>query len=459
MTSLQRLVQLIEASTGNIVPEREHARLGRFIASRIRSGDFEDLDGYVQYLRMQPDDEEWRGILSAVTIKESYLYRGRQQFRAIAEGVLPDLTNRAADERVLRAWSAGCARGDEPATLAAVMADSVHLEGWDWQIVATDIDEVALEAAGRSRFAQRAVSQAPDAILQSCFRKAGPDYVLNEEIRRRITFRRLNLVERELPFPPAHFDIILLRNVLIYFSLEVQTRVVSQVSRLLKPGGYLFLGSTESLLQVDVDLLPMDHQDCFSYRHRQTSEAEDDVRSKHRLGRARASTAPNASEPSETKHNRSAGDVDEIAAAGRPQPTQTTARLPVPFQEIDEAVSSGDRRAALNLVISARAARPSDPALRAAEGWLLQRGERIEEAIHAYRAALYLEPDLYQIRHQMALCLDELGARRRAVNEYREAADRARRSSRRTLDLPGCFELPTRQAVIEMGERLDSLTE
>ncbi|MCP4902495.1 MAG: methyltransferase domain-containing protein [bacterium] len=449
MTALQRLVQLIEATTGNSVPERDHARLGEFAGRRILAGGFEDFDAYVQHLRTQPEDGEWREILSVVTIKESYLFRGRQQFRAISEAVIPDLTARGSVGRRFTVWSAGCARGEEPATLAVVLAESSHMRGWNWQIIASDIDEVALEVAQRGRYSQRAVSHVPEELLQSHFRKVGPDYVLNDELRKRITICKLNLIDQNLPFPDAHFDIILLRNVLIYFSLELQTRVVSRVSGLLKPEGYLFLGSTESLLQIDVDLLPMDHDDCFSYRHRQSHDS--DTPSAPVQWKSLAETPlsrPNERQASEDY-------LKDHGSTPIPQEEeQPKGRMPVPYQEIDDAISEGNQKAAHELVRRWRTNRPSDPALRAAEGWLLQHDGRVEEAIHAYRAALYLEPDLYQIRYQIAQCLDELGARRRAVNELRESANRARKSSRRTLDLPSCFTLPTRETVISEAESL-----
>lgn len=444
MSVLLRLARLIEATTGNTISERDLPRLRRLVADRMRLGRFSDLESYVQQLRMDPNDGEWRELLAAVTIKESYLFRGRQQFRAIAETAIPELVQQVNGGARIRVWSAGCARGEEPATLAVVLAESEELTGHGWEILATDVDEVALEAAARWRFPKRAVSHVPDELLDAHFQKAGADWVLNGELSRQISIRKLNLITAELPFPSQHFDLVLLRNVLIYFSLDVQARVLAEVSRTLKPHGFLFLGSTESLLQHDLDLVPRDHEDCFSYGHRNSypDPRHLDVSPK------RSSTGVQPSAPS-VETRTPAGPPGRSRTSGHDAATPPQVqRFPIPMDEIEQAILNDDLIGALTMTVGAQSARPGDPTLRAAEGRILHMLSRLEEAIRAYRAALYLEPELFQIRYLMARCLEELGAHRRGQSESREATSSARKGSRQILDLPACFELPDRDAVL-----------
>src|SRR4029078_12682475 len=127
-----------------------------------------------------------------------------------------------AGSRHLRIWSAACARGEEPATLAMLLAEEPSLSGWNWTIVATDLDEEALAGARLGLYGERAVAQVPPPLLERWFSRRGKLYELDAGLRSRIDYRRLNLAQAPYALPLDSFDLVLLRNVLIYFRRPLQ---------------------------------------------------------------------------------------------------------------------------------------------------------------------------------------------------------------------------------------------
>ena len=263
------LARLVEEVSGNVVPPAHLPFLEQAAAARVRATGHRDLAAYVASLRRGALAGEWSALLPLVTINESYLYRTPQHFAALERVLLPALMAARADRRRLRLWSAGCARGEEPATLAIVLAETPALAGWDWRILATDVDEVALAAARGGRFGERAVANVPPGHRERHFERQGGEYVLAPALRSRIEYRVLNLVHEPLVAAGGPFDVLFLRNVLIYFRPESQRRVAAAVAQHLAPDGRLFLGPAETLWQLTDALEPVDLGDCFCYRPRE----------------------------------------------------------------------------------------------------------------------------------------------------------------------------------------------
>ena len=206
---------------------------------------------YVRALAAHQIEGEWATLVSLVTIKESYFFRAPQQFDAILKSALPVLLRARAATRHLRIWSAACARGEEPATLAMLLADEPALAGWTWTIVATDLDDEALAGARLGLYGERAVAQVPPELLARWFTRRGKLFELDAALRSRISYQSLNLAHAPFALPFPECDLVLMRNVLIYFRRPLQRWVVSQVGRLLAPEGYLFLGASESVLLLE----------------------------------------------------------------------------------------------------------------------------------------------------------------------------------------------------------------
>ncbi|MEA2691915.1 MAG: hypothetical protein QOJ16_1302, partial [Acidobacteriota bacterium] len=193
MPAVEQFAGLIREVTGNVVPEERFALLAELAERRARALSYADVPAYLDALAAGRLDGEWDGLISAVTIKESYFFRAPQQFEALRREVLPRLLATRAEARSLRIWSAACARGEEPSTLALLLAEEQALAGWRWRIIATDVDEEALEGARRGLYGERAVSQVPPDLLARYFTRRGKLYELDPGLRASIEYQSLNL--------------------------------------------------------------------------------------------------------------------------------------------------------------------------------------------------------------------------------------------------------------------------
>lgn len=463
--ALARLVALVREETGNVVPRARHGFLEEVAVRRARTRGFVRVADYAAALAAGRLEGEWGELVPLITVKESFFFRAPQQFAAIERHVLPALLRgrgpapgRARD-RTLRLWSAACARGEEPATLAMILAEHEALAAWDWRVLATDLDADALASAERGLYGERAVAQVPERIRERWLTRRGSLFELHPAIRRRIEYRQLNLARppfRGLPEEP--FDLVLLRNVLIYFRRPLQRRVVAEVGQRLAPGGYVFLGASETLWQIYDGLAPEDLDDCFAYRHPERpaegSATPGRPRPAHpdpapaqapgaRVGPHAAPTARRVA-PSLTTEPVVA---DEVPAAGRAEPPPSppgggahglllAAAGKLAADRLEESGA---------LAAEARAADPSDPAAYALEGFLHDLAGRTQEASAAYRAALYLDPALFQPRLLLADCLKRLGHPERAAHEYRQVLATLDRGEARDLVLLEDLPLPNRQ--------------
>lgn len=429
--ALDRLVELIREETGNTLPRGRQPYLEEIAQRRARALGQPGLEAYVGALGRGELAEEWQRLVPLLTIKESFFYRAPQQFSVLERVLLPRLVADRSRKEKLTVWSVATARGEEAGTLALVLAGFEPLAHWDWKIVATDLDLEALEGARRGLYGERAVAQVPPELLERWFEKRGDLYELSPALRARIDYRPINLARPPyLEVASEPFDLIFLRNVLIYFRRPLQRRVVGEVADRLAPGGTLFLGASETLWQISDRLTAIDLGDCFAYRHPPPKPAAPPVEP----GRPRAVGSPVA---------RVLGTVEPVpppAPAPPPLPPPPEARgaravigsvpeKPEPGGQADarELVLRAARELAGNrpeqaseLLVRARAADGSEPAVYALEGFQADVAGRTEEAATAYRAALFLDPQLYQVRVLLAEALARLGFPDRAEHQFRE---------------------------------------
>jgi chemotaxis protein methyltransferase CheR len=427
--SLRALAGLVRRETGNDLPEGRLNFLREVAQRRALACGRAEVAGYVAALEAGELAGEWELLASLLTIKESSFFRVPQQWERIRDDLLPELARARAGARRLRFWSAACAAGEEPGTLALLAAESPALAGWDWSILATDLDPDALAQAERGLYGDRAVAAVPAALRERCFRRRGNLWELDPELRARIHYRRVNLARPPWRLPEPTFDLILLRNVLIYFRGDLQRTVVEEVARHLAADGWLFLGGSETLWRVQDRLLAVDLGDCFGYRHRRP---EDEV----------AGTAP-ALEPSTREQDSSGFPLPQQrfpAASPRGQvassPPQPQQNFPTPAERLLAAAAhfEADRVAeAKREVEAALAADAADAGAHAFLGLIHDLGGRTDEAVEALRAALYLEPDLVQVRLLLAGCLRRLGEVPHAIRQYREVVATLERGGGRRL--------------------------
>lgn len=453
--ALARLVALIRDEIGNVVPKARYGFLEEIAVRRARARGFGDAAGYAAALAAGLDGE-WEQLVPLVTVKESYFFRAPQQFASIERRALPALLRARSGEKRLRIWCAAAARGEEPATLALILAEHEALSTWDWRIVATDLDTDALAAAARGLYGERAVAQVPARLLDRWFTRRGSLYELDPEIRARIDYRPLNLARppyRELDrfVPPGRpgqpgrpgrggdgFDLVLLRNVLIYFRRSLQRRVMSEAGNRLARHGYLFLGASETLWQIYDRLDAVELGQCYAYCHPDRPDEPEPEAARPMPARpGRLADEPVVTDEVPTAPAEPAGG----GAGGAPSGPGAQELLLAAAHDLAENRFD----AATERVSRARAADPSEPAAYSLEGFLHDLGSRPREAGASYRAALYLDPGLYQARLLLADCLRRLGEDDRAAREYRQVLATLDRGTARDLVLFEDLPFPNRE--------------
>ncbi len=216
----------------------------RRIAKRLRAVGAADIAEYLNRLRV--DEDELDALLATLSIHVSRFFRNPDTYQILEREVLPELCRhvRAAGRDVLRLWSVGCAAGEEAYSLA-LLIDDLNPPGLQVDILGTDVSGPVLAAARQGLYDRSRLAEVPDAVRRKYFRDDAGRFRLIDEIRSRVRFERHNVMT-EAPFPPA--DLILCRNVLIYFSRAEQTRVLANISEALSANGVLVLGRSEVLV-------------------------------------------------------------------------------------------------------------------------------------------------------------------------------------------------------------------
>lgn len=217
----------------------------RRIARRLRACEAADVPTYLERLRTDP--EELDLLAATLSIHVSQFFRNPDTYRALEQTVLPDLCRRARREgrRELLLWSAGCAGGEEPYSLA-LMADDLDAPGLQVRILATDVSEPVLETARAAVFSAARLKEIPPAVLSAYFIEQEKDqYRLIDRVRDKVDFVQHNIMTAD-DYPAA--DLILCRNVLIYFTREEQERILGRFAAALAEDGILVLGRSETLV-------------------------------------------------------------------------------------------------------------------------------------------------------------------------------------------------------------------
>jgi chemotaxis protein methyltransferase CheR len=258
---LERLRQLIYQHSGISLSAEKKLMLEGRLRRRMATL---NIGSYGQYCQYVFDDgghqaQELVQLIDAVTTNKTDFFRERVHFDFLAAQALPQLTAQAGGRELL-IWSAGCSSGEEPYTIAMVLSEYRQSHpAFRFRILATDISTAVLERAARGVFRGEVVQPVPRDLLRRYFmRSRDPDSGLLRvvpELRQAIEFRHLNLMEDFGIAEPA--DAIFCRNVIIYFDRPTQERLLAKLSRQLVPGGYLFLGHSESLHQMDIQLAPI----------------------------------------------------------------------------------------------------------------------------------------------------------------------------------------------------------
>lgn len=201
----------------------------------------------VQHLREQPFGELHRRVVEAMATRETSFFRDEAVFDTIEKIIIPDLLQKRAFARELRIWSAGCATGQEPYSLAMLLRERfLQIKNWKLQIIASDASMDSLAKAKSGIYTKNEAGRGmPRELFLKYFEQRGFDWTIDPAIRDMITFRELNFARSDSFDGIEPMDLILLRNVLIYFDAATKERILQKIAGLLAPGGYLLLGAGE----------------------------------------------------------------------------------------------------------------------------------------------------------------------------------------------------------------------
>ncbi|MBA2602800.1 MAG: PAS domain-containing protein [Acidobacteria bacterium] len=230
------------------------ASLKRRLLKRMQVVGVSTFEGYLDLLQVR--QEEFAELFNSILINVTSFFRDPEVWDHMAAVVIPELVQ-AADDGEIRIWSAGCASGQEPFTLAILLAEAIGAARLRERvkIYATDADDHALTVARLATYSPRQVSDIPDALLRKYFEPAGGDYALQRDLRRTVVFGRHDLLQDA---PISRVDLLVCRNTLMYFNADTQGRTLARFYLSLKPGGYLLLGRAEMLFSHGAMFTPVD---------------------------------------------------------------------------------------------------------------------------------------------------------------------------------------------------------
>jgi chemotaxis protein methyltransferase CheR len=244
----ERFSRLAYAKAGISLRPGKEALVTARVTKRLRALQLEDPSDYLRYLEEEDRGEELLRFLDVISTHFTSFFREPDHFQDLRSA----LESRVAEgQRRIRLWSAACSTGEEPWSMAMTAASVPGMERVDWKILATDIAADTLAQAQAGRYAADRVAPVPAALSKRYLvrQRGGPEagtFAVDQALRERVAFRRLNLTQR--PFPMAGpFDVVFCRNVFIYFDQPTRQRVVESIEALLRPGGLLLLGHTETL--------------------------------------------------------------------------------------------------------------------------------------------------------------------------------------------------------------------
>jgi chemotaxis protein methyltransferase CheR len=243
-----RLKDYLTASTGLTFPPNREKELAEFIGRRLADLRMRDCSSYAEFLAGSAGSEaELDVLVEHLTIGETYFFRDPEQFAAIRDIIIPDIMMRKQFPGQLRIWSAGCATGAEPYSLALLLARELSglIAGRDIEIFATDLNRICLTQAAEGKFRTWALRATSDEVKRECFSNDGPIWTIHPRFKQWISFHYMNLAASDGQDQAAGFDLILCRNVMIYFTPEECLRLIGRLHQSLADGGWLIVGAAE----------------------------------------------------------------------------------------------------------------------------------------------------------------------------------------------------------------------
>ncbi|KMT22007.1 CheR family methyltransferase [Clostridium cylindrosporum] len=249
----KKYTDLIYSKTGLSYELNKKYFVEKRIENCMEDINISDFLEYYHFIRFSPNEKEFYKLINELTVNETYFFRDFPQLRNFAEDVLPIIVKEKERKKdySIKIWSAACATGEEAYTLAIILLEMLDKpEVWDIKIIASDINNKVLDAAKKGIYDDRAMREMPQEYLVKYFTVKGDRYHIDLKVKKYVEFKRLNLFNSDEIFKIGNCDFIFCRNVLIYFSTESRKKVVEALYHSLSPGGFIFLGHSESIARI-----------------------------------------------------------------------------------------------------------------------------------------------------------------------------------------------------------------
>ncbi|CAO3436380.1 CheR family methyltransferase [Azospirillum endophyticum] len=435
-----RLKAMVIEATGLAYYADKDAAFAERINRRLPFGRITTVGGYLAALEAEgPSGAEYQGLINELAVGETFFFRYIEQFDALRAVAIPECLRRNQSSRLLRIWSAGCSIGPEAYTVEILLKQhfAAQLEGWQVHIVGTDINGAFLEQARRGAYGDWAVRGLSPETLEACFDRQDKLWSVKPKYRQWTSFMPFNLVEGEIPSYPhgiGHFDIILCRNVMIYFDEVTRHRLLGNLHKALADGGWLVVGHAEAGPQMNEMFIPVSVPGATLYRKQ--AEAPAPAAAKRdatpgpepapaaaatTAGLRRAISKSAATPVSGTPAEPAPGPRSRKAAAAATSPVVPPA-VPPAIPMLPDSAETNDRSTALEACLARVEANRLDPAAHYQLG-LVEEELGVGDPVAAFKRALYLDPRFVLADYHLALAYWRRGRLVPAQRHFRNARE------------------------------------
>jgi chemotaxis protein methyltransferase CheR len=265
--ALPRFTALVEQRLGLHSDPGQREELVRLLSERSASS---GVEAYLSQLASSSSQAEWKTLAERLTVGETYFLRHPAQLEALVSKVLPSLVQ--PGRQPLRVLCAGCSTGEEPYSIALLCREQGTVDASLLRVLGIDVNPRAIAHARRARYSPWSLRSVTGALRERWFQRAPEGFLLRPAVRDQVLFEERNLLEEAPAFwAPASFHVILCRNVMLYFPPEVIRRIIARMAQALVPGGYLFLGPSETLRGISDSFDLVRSADAFYYRRKPPS--------------------------------------------------------------------------------------------------------------------------------------------------------------------------------------------
>lgn len=391
----------ISDNAGLFLDDSKLDTLRTALLARTTALNLKDYREYYRFISFNPrGEEEFKELMNLLTVGETYFFRDVRHFEILEKYTLPDLIKYKKDrgDNSIRIWSAGCSTGEEPYSVAMFLLQHLAIPSlWDIEILATDVSTQALRKAREGIYTKWSLRAIDRKYSQKHFTPVENKYRLNDDVKQMIRFEYFNLIREPYPLTRMgnYWDIILCKNVTIYFKIDSTKRVIHNFYQSLRDGGSLFIGMAESLFQISDEFNLIEHDGCFLYKKLASQEKPTEFKREIKIPVIKKIVAEDAEvsfkhakEHFKAKHYDRA--IVELGKVIRLKPQHADARLMLAdIYANEERYSEAEEECRKVIEINSLL-----PTAHCLFGVVLGKQKRTTEAISELKKAIYLDQNM-----------------------------------------------------------------